>query len=63
MPCSQAIKVPQAGGVPKFARRISLDERMARVKTPAVGTSDPGQRSLSLADQIVAVGKRRRGEA
>ena len=68
LPRSQAIACLQDGSALTAAapRRASLDERMARVAAPKVGASDPSPArpgGASLSDQIIAAGKRRRGEA
>lgn len=68
MPRGQAVKVLRAGGVAApTSRRVSLDDRMANVRTPNVGASDPAGPARggaqSVASQIVAAGKKRRGEA
>jgi hypothetical protein len=66
LPRSQAVACLQDGGTAVSARRASLDERMSQVSTPRVGASDPGPGragGANLADQIIAAGKRRRGEA
>jgi hypothetical protein len=65
MPRSQAINALRAAGTgpaPQASRRTSLDERMSRVKTPAVGSGDVPRGAASIADQVIAAGKKRRGE-
>jgi hypothetical protein len=68
LPRSQAINVLKAGGlaVASAPRRPSLDERMAAVKVPSTGAGDasrPDAGSQSVAQKIIAAGKRARGEA
>lgn len=66
MPRSQAVAVLRAGGVAAAPRRQSLDDRMASVRVPVVGASDaseaPSDGPKGLAAQIVAAGKKRRGQ-
>jgi hypothetical protein len=47
---------------PAPSRGPSIDERMAKVVTPNPGASTPAAAAPSLADQILAAGKMRRGE-
>lgn len=68
MPRSQAVKVLRAGGAAiPTSRRVSLDDRMANVRTPTVGAGDVARPARGgahdMAAQIVAAGKKRRGEA
>jgi hypothetical protein len=42
---------------------LSLDERMAHVPKPAPGASAPAAQQPSMAEKIIAAGKKRRGEA
>lgn len=68
LPAAQCIDILKVGASPAAApqaRRNTLDERMANVKTPAVGASDatPPAGKQGLAAQIVAAGKKARGEA
>ncbi len=68
LPRSEAISVLRAGGlaVASSPRRPTLDERMAAVKVPSVGAGDagrPASGAQSVAQQIIAAGKRARGEA
>jgi hypothetical protein len=67
MPRGQAIKVLRAGGAAiPTSRRVSLDDRMSKVRVPVVGAGDvsrlaagsPGDKAAA----IVAAGKKRRGE-
>jgi hypothetical protein len=52
-----------AAAAPAPRRGPSIDERMAKVVTPNPGASTPAAAAPSLAEQILAAGKLRRGEA
>jgi phage/plasmid-associated DNA primase len=52
-----------AAAAPSPRRGPSIDERMAKVVTPNPGASAPAAAAPSLAEQILAAGKLRRGEA
>jgi hypothetical protein len=52
-----------AVAAPAPRRGPSIDERMAKVVTPNPGASTPAAAAPSLAEQILAAGKLRRGEA
>jgi hypothetical protein len=64
LPRGQAVAVLRAGGLAVSERRPSLDDRMAAVKVPALGVGDAAQPTgaQGLAAQIVAAGRKRRGE-
>jgi hypothetical protein len=66
LPRTQAINVLRAGGlaVASGPRRPSLDERMASVKVPVIGNGDAAgpTGAQGTAAQIIAAGKKRRGE-
>jgi hypothetical protein len=51
-----------AAAAPAPRRGMSIDERMAKVKTPNPGASTPPSSEPSAADRILAAGKKRRGE-
>jgi hypothetical protein len=51
-----------AAAAPAPRRGPSIDERMAKVVTPIIGASTPIAEAPSLAAQILAAGKMRRGE-
>lgn len=74
MTAAQAISVLEASAadrkesasaaVPAAPRRgPSIDERMAKVVTPNPGASGPAAPEPTLAEKILAAGKKRRGEA
>jgi hypothetical protein len=52
-----------AAAAPAPRRGPSIDERMAKVVTPNPGASTPAAAAPSVAEQILAAGKLRRGEA
>ncbi|MBB5462882.1 hypothetical protein [Paraburkholderia sp. Cpub6] len=58
-----ADRAGDANAAAPVPRRVpSIDERMAKVVTPNPGASTPAAAAPSLADQILAAGKMRRGE-
>lgn len=63
LPRSQAVAVLRSGAIAPAQRRKSLDDRMAAAKTPAVGAGDASTAAPNLADQIIAAGRKARGEA